>query len=363
MNRWFPVFGCESGSLATTQSGVGSALRVFLVSSVIGLFLAGTALAASEAEAAGDSVDSEQTLDPAELVRSMAIAMNTLNYEGNFVHVQGNHITSMNILHSSDSEGELERLRALDGEAREVYRNHSLVTCIWPASQSVVVSKSKPRDLLPKVDADLAANTRYRFSMGRPDRVAGLPTHVVNVEPADSYRYGYRFWIDQQTHMLLRSMLLDGQRAVEQVMFTFIEYPISIDVARFEVSVDKDQVSWLEPKKLQATSGLPDILAEQVDRVAFENLPDGYREVSETYSSMPLDEGPVSHVMLSDGMASVSVYVEYLEAGSQSKGSEGLSSMGAMNAFGVSVEGAFITAVGEVPPDTVLAIANAVQIR
>ncbi|MGQ7846281.1 MucB/RseB C-terminal domain-containing protein [Granulosicoccus sp. 3-233] len=349
------------------QRAVGTALRVVLMSSLVGMGATGPAHAASDpVPAAGSSESADdvvQSMDPAELVRSMSIAMKTLNYEGDFVHVQGTHITSMNILHSSDDNGELERMRSLDGEAREVYRNHSLVTCIWPASQSVVVSKSKPRELLPKVDADLAANKRYRFTMGEPDRVAGLITHVVNVTPADTFRYGYRFWIDRDTHMLLRSMLLDGQRAVEQVMFTVIKYPESIDVARFEVETDSEQVSWLEPKKLQASSGLPEILADQVDRVDFANLPDGYREVSETYSPMLPDSAPISHVMLSDGMASVSVYVEYVPLAEQSEGAAGLSSMGAMNAYGLSSENAFITAVGEVPADTVQAIANAVKIH
>ena len=354
------------------------ALRTILVGSFVGLgtsAFAETASVTSDEVVAGTdsglalSADQPDTarqgaaLDPAELVRSMSEAMKSLNYEGTFVHVQGNHMTSMAILHSSGVNGELERLRALDGEAREVIRNDTLVTCIWPASKSVLVSKSKQRDLLPKVDADLASNERYEFSMGNTDRVAGLITHVVNVIPMDTYRYGYRFWIDQDTHMLLRSMLLDGpHRAVEQVMFTQIDYPDSIDVSRFEVTSGAEQISWLEPKKLQATSGLPDFLEEQVDRVHFEGLPEGYREVSETYSPMPTSEGPVSHIMLTDGMASVSVYVEYGPAAKRDY-AQGLSSMGAMNAFGLSLENAFVTAVGEVPADTVQAIARAVVIR
>ena len=316
--------------------------------------------------AAGEGSDNgayDAQVDPAALVRDMSAALKTLNYEGTFVHVQGMHMTSMHILHSSDAHGELERLKSLDGEAREVIRNNSLVTCIWPGTQSVVVSKSKPRDLLPQVNADLASNERYRFTLGMPDRVAGLPTHVVNVEPTDSFRYGYRFWIDQDTHMLLRSMLLDGEhKAVEQVMFTHIDYPDTIDPARFDVSPSTGQLSWLEPKRAKATSGLPKVLAKQVDRVSFQNLPSGYREVSETYSPMPINDGPISHVMLSDGMASVSVYVEYVTADAHTQSSAGLSTMGAMNAFGLSTESAFITAVGEVPADTVRAIAMAVQI-
>jgi len=295
----------------------------------------------------------------------MTIALKQLNYEGTFVHVQGTNITSMHILHSSDEHGELERLVSLDGEAREVIRNDSLVTCIWPGSESVIVSKSKPRDLLPQLDASLMDGKRYNFEMGPADRVAGMATHVVSVKPTDAHRYGYRFWIDQNTHMLLRSMLIEGpSKVIEQVMFTDINYPASIDADRFDVLPSDRQLSWLEPKRSDAQKGLPKAaVVKQTDRVDFETLPMGYAEVSETFTPMAGDDKPVSHVMLTDGMASVSVYVEYQEKADQNQGSRGLSTMGAMNAYGVSLDKVFITAVGEVPAETVKAIAKAVKIR
>lgn len=343
---------------------VGSTLGLGFGSSVFAQGQSEGSVAGNDKPGSSDPAGQDQQLKPAELIEAMSVALKTLNYEGVFVHVQGGHLTSMHILHSSDERGELERLRALDGEAREIVRNHSLVTCIWPGSQSVVVSKSKPRDLIPQVNADLADNKRYKFSMGAPDRVAGLATHVVNAMPRDEFRYGYRFWIDQNTNMLLRSMLLDGPAMpVEQVMFTQIDYPEHIDASRFEVNSSGQQLSWLEPKTAEAKSGLPKVMTDQIDRVGFDGLPDGYMEVSETYSPMPINDGPISHVMVSDGMASVSVYVEYVSAADQKQQTPGLSSMGAMNAFGLSLPNAFITAVGEVPADTVRAIANAVDLR
>lgn len=329
-----------------------------------GLSVVPAVWAGDNTEDVATSDSHNQQLDPANLVREMSMALKMLNYEGRFVHVQGGNITSMHIIHSSDANGELERLTALDGEAREVIRNNALVTCIWPGTQSVVVSKSKPRDLLPKLDANLTTGNRYTFMLGKPDRVAGIPTYVVNVIPTDSFRYGYRFWIDQTSKMLLRSKLLKWpDKVVEQVMFTEIEYPDSIAADRFEVYADATQLSWLEPNRAVANSALPKALADQIDRVGFTELPMGYEEVSETYSPMPSDSSPVSHVMLTDGMASVSVYVEYLPKAEHSLSAVGLSSMGAMNAYGISLENALITAVGEVPAETVRAIAVAVKIR
>lgn len=300
-------------------------------------------------------------LDPVSLIEAMSVALNTLNYEGIFVHAQGVSLSSMHILHAKDENGEHERLRALDGEAREVIRNNTLVTCIWPDSQSVVISKSKPRDLLPTLDASFINSERYLFTMRGSDRVAGRDAHVVEVSPRDAYRYGYRFWIDKLTDMLLRSMLLDSaDKPIEQIIFTQIDYPDSIDVSRFDVGDNKAKLSWLEPKQARAASGLNDLTQQDADRVGFRQLPMGYRKISETYSKMPIKDGPVSHVMLSDGMASVSVYVEYVRAEDQTVSALGLSRMGAMNAYGISTQQALITAVGEVPAATVKAIASAV---
>ena len=305
--------------------------------------------------------------NPSALVDEMSMALKTLNYEGVFVHLQGMSVTSMHILHASDASGELERMTSLDGEAREVIRDHSLVTCIWAESEAVVVNRSKPRDLLPDVTSTLVHNDRYDFTLGKPDRVAGRDTHVVEVKPRDKFRYGYRFWIDQETKMLLRSMLLDGpDMAVEQVLFTSIEYPEKVDLARFDVDTKEEYISWIEPKTAQAVNSLSaqqNYKTNAVDRVGFLRLPDGYEEVSETYRPMPIDDGPISHVMVSDGMASVSVYVEHVKAPEQDKSALGLSKMGAMNAYGLSLDNAFVTVVGEEPASTVMAIAEAVQLK
>lgn len=316
------------------------------------LCLVGIALCCAVAPAfAGGNAET-----PENLIRKMSKALTNLNYEGQFVHVQNGNIESMSIVHSSDSGGELEYMLSLNGEAREVFRNRSLVTCIWPSSKSVIVSDSKERKILPNIDDSLTNSEAYQLNMGKPDRVAGLDTHVINIKPVDDFRYGYRFWIDAETKMLLRSMLIDNEdNAIEQVMFTHISYPENIPPERFESPDDtiKSYNTQL-PKKA--------IVGSEENRVEFGKLPMGYEEVSETYQSMPINDGPVSHVMLSDGMASVSVYVEYVAKSEQADVALGMSSMGGMNAFTHSLPNALITVVGEVPPATVEAIAMSVQL-
>jgi len=117
------------------------------------------------ASASTSAVYADAEIAPGELIRKMSSALTTLNYEGSFVHIHDGQIEAMQIVHSSDHNGELEYMLSLNGEAREIYRNRSLVTCIWPNSNSVIVSDSKQRQILPQVDESLANSAIYELSM------------------------------------------------------------------------------------------------------------------------------------------------------------------------------------------------------
>jgi len=70
---------------------------------------------------------------------------------------------------------------------------------------------------------------------------------------------------------------------------------------------------------------------------------------------------PVEHLVYTDGLASVSVFIEHLEASGEHQ--EGTSRMGAVNAFGTMVDSFQVTVVGEVPEATVERIGRSVSRR
>ena len=67
----------------------------------------------------------------------------------------------------------------------------------------------------------------------------------------------------------------------------------------------------------------------------------------------------VEHLVYTDGVASVSVFVE--DVGSSKEDLKGPAQIGAANAFTALVDGHQITAVGEVPTDTVRMIARSME--
>ena len=74
----------------------------------------------------------------------------------------------------------------------------------------------------------------------------------------------------------------------------------------------------------------------------------------------PMHNQPVEHHVYSDGLASVSVFIEKRPAGGKARAMQGLSRMGAVHAFGKMVDEFQITVMGEVPGETVNLIAASV---
>lgn len=302
---------------------------------------------------------SADEMDAQTLLSTMSTSMRSLNYEGTFVHIKNGHADLLHVLHASDENGQSERMRSLNGEAREVIRNNQIVTCIWPGSGDVIINKSKSFSPLTPAKAELGSSSMYSVTNHGSDRVAGIETDVVNVKPVDELRYGYRFWVDKATGMMLRSMVLDiNEQPVEEIMFTAIEYLKTVDPERFKPDVDIDR-----SQQVVAADGGEDSIKTVVNKVSFQTLPAGYEERSESLRMMSVrKDSPVSHVVVSDGVSTISVYVEYVARANHDPSALGSTSMGAINAFGLSLPDALVTAVGEAPRKTVEVIARAARL-
>jgi sigma-E factor negative regulatory protein RseB len=207
--------------------------------------LAALLLAACAPAAAAESA--RQWLD------EMSSALQTLDYDGTFVYLHGGKLEAMRIFHQVDAGGERERLVSLTGSAREVLRDDKMVTCIMPDNKSVMVGQSRPRQPFPVVPKDLGSVSHYYLleDMG-DDRMAGYVTRVIAITPKDNYRYGYRFWIDKNTRMLLKSDLTGADsEPIEQVMFTRLGIGAEISDAELDPSLT-GLAGWLRTDALPA---------------------------------------------------------------------------------------------------------------
>ncbi|WP_343587924.1 MucB/RseB C-terminal domain-containing protein [Herbaspirillum sp.] len=296
-------------------------------------------------------------------LKKIQSAAQRLSYSGTFVYQQGSQMRSSRITHILAGKNELEKLEVLDGKPREYLRNNDDVACYIPDAKTVLVEKRVTRDVFPAIlgadPEDLAGH--YNLSMGGEERVAGRDCQAIVLEPKDKLRYGYRFWADKGSGLLLRAQTLDGKgEVVEQISFTQIEIG-PIDRTRIRPSYP-DTHGWriekaaMSPVDLSAWSVAP---------------PPGFRKIQEVRrlisdsagagapSSRNQAEREVSQIVFSDGLAAISVFIE---SGGQNH-NEGAIQQGALNIIGRRQGDYWLTVVGEVPAAAIRQVSNSIELK
>ncbi|MAK67258.1 MULTISPECIES: MucB/RseB C-terminal domain-containing protein [unclassified Methylophaga] len=293
-----------------------------------------------------------------ELLERMSQAAKQLNYEGVFAYQSGKTFQSVRIYHRNNDGTESERLISLNGAAREVIRSNDTVTCINPDGKQINVSQ---RPLGRGFPSDLPRRLRsatpfYELTLEGEDRIAGKLTQRLEIKPVDSYRYGYRLWMDKETDLLLKSELIgENKEVLETFEFTDIETGIEIPDASLKAQMSGNEMVWHRTEPGEMTTQ---------DLVAFSNwqakwLPDGFTLVAHQNRLRANNGAHIEQRVYSDGLSSVSVFIEKMRA--QHNHFHGGSHMGAVNAFGSVIHAHFVTVVGEVPAVTVEKIGAAIE--
>ena len=293
------------------------------------------------------------------LLERVERAVETLNYEGTFVHIVDGQVDTMYVVHRYHDGVATERLVSLDGPRREIIRDEEEVTCIFADEKSVLVERRKQdgpvRSAIPSSTDQL--DDYYSFRMFKPVNKLGRAAAVLAVMPEDDLRYGYKLWMDRETGMLLKSQVLDRYgKVVEQLIFVSLELPDEISPERLKPSIAAEGFTWLSQDEGSGTSTPADEVAWRAA-----SLPSGFELKARNKGRMAGRDTPTEHLVYSDGMASVSVFIDSADMASVAP--EGPSRIGAALAYTTRVGEHVVSAMGEVPLTTVRMIAESVELR
>jgi len=373
--------------------------------------LALAALLAASAGAQQPAAPAPSAAQPAPLNRADAVQLLTriqqaarrLDYSGVYAYQQGSRMQASRIVHVIDGTGERERIEVLDGAPREFLRHNDEVQCLLPEQQAVVRETRRGGQFPSLLTGNVARQparllAHYQVSV-RPgtQRLAGRRCRQVLITPRDALRYGYRLCVDTSTHLLLQTQTLAGDLAtgdavVEQIAFSALQLGRETDFALFASRWSKNQwpvyeydfkpadlaahgwlvrpppgfvtVAQLRRRGWQASSG------NHASNNANNNATDGVSG----------DEHDVLQLLLSDGLATISVFIEPVrpEDGQAHEGHasthapahaqthapthlQGAHRQGATNAWGARIAGHWLIALGEVPVATLKALIESTQ--
>ena len=287
-----------------------------------------------------------------------AHAARTLNYVGTIAFNHGGRVETSRLTHLNDNGVELEKLVNLDGPAREVIRSHGEVRCYYPDAKVVRVEPRTFRNVFPSLSAQQQAALAqfYDFRKAENVRVAGIEAEVYVFEPKDGRRYGHKFWADRETGLLLKARLLnERQEVVEQFAFTDIAIGVKIDREMVKPTWSSVPADW------QLRQGLAgDPLPHDTGWIVAK-LPPGFVKVMEGFRNLRGKREQVAHLVFSDGLVAISVFVEPVAAAPGQQA--GAVRQGGLNVYTTKLDEHLVTALGEVPLITVRQIAQSVSRR
>ncbi|HUH59269.1 MAG TPA: MucB/RseB C-terminal domain-containing protein [Candidimonas sp.] len=286
-----------------------------------------------------------------ELLQKVQSAARKLDYSGVYTYQQGATMVSSRIVHVVDGTGERERIEILDGAPREYVRHNETTQCLIPDRKLVVLERRRG-DRFPALLLGAGETIPSHYAISTfPDvhRIAGRECTVIELTPKDDHRYGYRLCADTRTNLLLKVQTLDPANAiVDQVTFTNLQVGDKVApedlVSRWNIRDWKVVEADLVPVDLSAAGW----------RIPF---PPGFRIMSQVSRPMQ-SQREVSQLLISDGLAAISIFIEAFKAPRDQPLSRGAMHKGAMNVFRTRIGDYWLTALGEVPAATLQSIAE-----
>lgn len=282
-------------------------------------------------------------------------------YVGTFVVTAGGNLSSARIWHICDGSQQMERVESLTGAPRTTVRRNDTVMTFLPERREVVSEKRDSLGLFPNLlhsnQASLAQF--YRVKVAGSDRIAGVAADVVNLLPADTLRFGYRVWTEKKTGLVVKLQTLDGAgQVLEQSAFSELQLDAPVSMAQLSRLMDNPQGYQVVKPQIQKTTAAAEgwVLKSAVPGFAAMNC--FKRPMGGPLESRHDD---TLQWVFSDGLASVSLFIEAFDPRRHTQA--GSAAQGATATLTRRMGDWWLTAVGEVPPQTLTIFAQGLELK
>lgn len=298
--------------------------------------------------------DTDAADDQIALLRDMQTAARELDYAGIYTYQQGVMMVSSRVVHLVDGTGERERIEILDGAPREYIRHNDTIQTLLPERKLVIV-EGRTSDRFPSLLVGEGARIPDYYEMvvaDSPERVAGRDCSPVMLKPRDEHRYGHMLCIDTESHLLLKAQTVSASNEViDQVAFSILT--MGEDVPRESVATPWDTSGW---RVIETSMNTVD-LSEMGWRIP---QPPGFDVIAQVSRPLRAD-ARVNQLVLSDGLAAISVFVEPFDPVRHSMTGQGGINKGGLSVFRKRIGDYWLTTLGQVPAGTLRDLAGRVE--
>jgi sigma-E factor negative regulatory protein RseB len=299
------------------------------------------------------------------LMRMHDASMKKRAYIGTFVVSSGASMSSARIWHVCEGDQQMERVENLTGTPRSTFRHNDQVVTFLPEAKVARSEKRESLGLFPDLlkSTDTAIPEFYAAKLVGSERVAGFDADVVLLQPKDSLRFGYRVWSEKKSGLVVKLQTLDTDgRVLEQAAFSELQLDAPVRMDKLAQMMGNTEGYKVEKPELVKTTPAAEGWVLKSPVAGFKPLSCYKRSVAPAGSGAP--ENTLQWVF-TDGLASVSLFVEAYDR--QRHLQEMMMAMGATQTLTRRLSDKtgdwWLTAVGEVPPQTLKAFAQSLERR
>jgi sigma-E factor negative regulatory protein RseB len=351
----FSPFHCRASFCAIAWSLTWFAAVPLASAQTVSPSQVGAAVAAVPAQQANRSVD--------EWLLRMHDASRKRAYVGTFVVSSESTMSSARIWHVCDGDQQMERVESLTGAARSTFRRNDQVVTFFPESKVALSEKREALGLFPNLlkAGDSAIAQFYVATQTGVERVAGFDADVVQFQPKDQLRYGYRIWSEKKTGLVVKLQTLDEHgRVLEQAAFSELQLNAPVSMNKLSQMMGNTEGYQVHKPELLKTTAM-------AEGWVMKNPVAGFKPMSCYKRPMAAAQGAGSDAVLqwifSDGLASVSLFVEAFD--DRRHAQPGMLASGATHTLTRRLTDKaaqwWLTVVGEVPPQTLLIFAQGLE--
>jgi sigma-E factor negative regulatory protein RseB len=361
MMRMLRLFIKRFGALA--QSNIAGAAIVSIALSITGAV--GIANAQSPVGVPNEPVLSINDW----LLRMHDAAMKKRSYVGTLVQSSPHNISSARIWHTCDGVQQMERIETLTGAPRSTFRHNDKLVTFMPEAKLVRVEKREQVGGFPEVLKPGVGSIPdfYTVKALGTERIAGLDADVVKLVPKDNLRFGYRIWTEKKSSLVLKLQTLDvGGVVLEQAAFSELQLDAPVKMEKLMQMMAATEGYKVDQSAITKTTATAEGWQMKWPVAGFKSLScykraassvQGHAGVNASSSASPGES--TFQWLFSDGLATVSIFVEDFDKTRHTQ--EGMIASGATHTLLKRMNEYWLTAVGEVPPQTLKNFAQSLE--
>ena len=248
-------------------------------------------------------------------LQRMHAASRQRSYAGTFVvSAAGGNLSSARIWHVCEGDLQLERVEVLSGPPRSTFRRNDHVMTFLPETKIVKSEKRENLELFPNLlgAPDSAIGNYYGARVVGKDRVAGFDADVVQLEPRDGLRFGYRVWSERRSGLVVKLQTLDGEnRVIEQSAFSELQLDAPVKAQALAQMMSSTAGYKVEKSELERTTPVKEGWSLRAPIAGFKPVSCYKRAMGGAASG---GQGHTMQWIFSDGLATVSLFVEPYDA-------------------------------------------------